>query len=63
MAAKFDYNKTIKELQDILLKLDEGIVPVDELSKMVKRSKKLISACQEHLRKIEKDVNDILDSE
>ena len=61
MAAKFNYSKSLKELEEILSKLESGDVPIDKLNKMVEKSKELIIGCQDHLRVIENKVNDILE--
>ena len=61
MAVKFNYTKSLNELEDILEKLETGDIPIDKLNKMVEKSKELILNCQEHLRKIETKVNEILE--
>jgi exodeoxyribonuclease VII small subunit len=58
---KITYNKAIKELEQILLKIENEELDVDDLSDYVKRASVLVKMCEEKLKKTESDVEKILD--
>ena len=55
------YKAAVKELEDILEKIEAGQLDVDELSKNVKRVTELLKICRDKLHKTEDEVNKILD--
>ncbi|HLT41375.1 MAG TPA: exodeoxyribonuclease VII small subunit [Sphingobacteriaceae bacterium] len=60
MSENLNYTQAFKELQQIIVDLEEGEVNVDELSEKVKRATKLIAVCKSKLTETEEDVNNIL---
>ena len=54
------YAEAFEELQQIVSKIEEGRISVDELSEKVKRAAHLISICKAKLTSTEEDVNKIL---
>ena len=62
MEEKFDYNKALAELEEIAKKVENPETKLEEIDALVARSKALISACREYLRK-EKETIDSLDKE
>lgn len=60
MSENLNYTQAFKELQQIIVDLEEGEVNVDELSEKVKRATKLIAVCKSKLTETEEDVNKIL---
>lgn len=60
MATKLSYTKAFEELQQIVSKIEEGEVDVDELAEKVKRAAELIRICKEKLKATEEDVDEIL---
>ncbi len=57
------YQAAVKEIEDILEKIEEGQLDVDELSKNVKRVTELLKICKSKLHKTEDEVNKILEDE
>jgi exodeoxyribonuclease VII small subunit len=55
-----NYKASFDELQKIVTEMENGEVPVDELSEKVKRAAYLIKICKEKLTSTEEDVNNIL---
>ena len=56
------YQAAVKEIEDILEKIEAGKLDVDELSKNVKRVTDLLKICKDKLHKTEDEVNKILDA-
>lgn len=54
------YTDAFNELQEIVSRIEEGEISVDELSEKVKRAAFLISICKTKLTTTEEDVNRIL---
>lgn len=54
------YTEAFEELQQIVLEIEQGAIPVDELSEKVKRATLLIGICRKKLNSTEEDVNTIL---
>ena len=59
--AKFSYEKSYKELQDIIDGINSGEIGIDELQEKVKRARVLLEACQDKLRATEKEIEKIID--
>jgi len=58
--AKFNYDKAMTELQDILADIQSDNTGLESLSKKIKRAKELLSKCKDRLRHIEEDVTESL---
>jgi exodeoxyribonuclease VII small subunit len=56
------YKAAVKEIEDILEKIEAGKLDVDELSTNVKRVTDLLKICKDKLHKTEDEVNKILDA-
>ncbi|MDZ4751977.1 MAG: exodeoxyribonuclease VII small subunit [Flavobacteriales bacterium] len=57
---KPNYTAAFEELQQIVSEIEEGEITVDELSKKVKRATELIRFCKSKLSATEEDVQKIL---
>ena len=55
------YKEAVKEVEDILEKIEDGQLDVDELSVNVKRVTELLKICKNKLQKTEDEVNKILE--
>jgi len=55
-----NYTEAFKELQEIVIEIEQGEISVDELSQKVKRASRLITICKNKLATTEEDVNQIL---
>jgi exodeoxyribonuclease VII small subunit len=54
------YQKAIEELEDILFKMENDELQIDQLSVQVKRVSELISFCKKKLRDTEKDIENVI---
>lgn len=55
------YEKAMKELQEIVIKMQEGKIGIDDLSEKVAYAKELIGFCKEKLRTTEEEIKDLND--
>lgn len=55
------YTDSIKELEEILSRIESGDLDVDVLAKEVKRASELIKSCKEKLYKTDEEIKKILD--
>jgi len=58
---KISYREAVEEIEDILSKIENEELDVDELSDQVKRVSSLIKICKEKLFKTQEEVEQILD--
>jgi len=61
--ANTSYQKSYDELQQIVTKLQNDEISLDDLSKSVKRAGELIKACKEKLRNVELEIDQLFDKE
>jgi exodeoxyribonuclease VII small subunit len=60
MAKKeFSFSDAVKDIEEILKKIETGNLDVDKLSDEVKRASDLIKQCQNKLRTTEEEINSI----
>ncbi|MCD8186149.1 MAG: exodeoxyribonuclease VII small subunit [Rikenellaceae bacterium] len=57
------YNEAIREVEEILEKLNNEELDVDQLATKVKRAAELIGLCKEKLRKAEAEVAKVIQNE
>ena len=60
---EISYKAAISEVEEILEKIEEGELDVDELTKNVKRVTELLNICKTKLQKTESEVTKILEEE
>ena len=60
---EISYKAAVTEIEQILAKIEEGELDVDELTKNVKRVTGLITICKDKLSKTESEVTKILDED
>ncbi len=58
---KISYEASIKEIEEILEKIETGNLGVDELAGKVSRVTELLKACRQKLRQTENQINEILE--
>jgi exodeoxyribonuclease VII small subunit len=61
-AKKFNYKKALKEIEDIVVKIESEEVDVDELSALVKKAAELIKLCKSKLRDTGNELEEIIDN-
>jgi len=60
MSKKATYEEQIEELEEIIARIEDETIPVDELSAKVKRAAELIRKCRAVLEATGQEVDDIL---
>jgi len=55
------YSKAIKRLEEIIEKIENEEIDVDELSEKVKEAVELITTCKERIEKAEMEVKRVVD--
>ena len=58
---KISYDDAVREIEEILRKIEEGDLGVDELAEKVDRVTRLLKICRDRLHKTEEKINQILD--
>jgi len=57
---EFSYEEAVKEIQDLLQKMEQGTINLDELIISVERGTSLIKQCQAKLRDVELKIQEII---
>ncbi len=57
---KFNYSKSLKEIEEIVKQIESGELAVDKLADKVRKATKLIKQCRDKLRTTEDDLGRIL---
>ena len=60
---KIKYDAAVAEIEEILEKIEEGDLGVDELAEKVNRVSQLLKICRDRLHATEEQINKILDQE
>jgi exodeoxyribonuclease VII small subunit len=60
MSETHSYAEAMQELQDIVRRIEQGDIGIDDLSAQVKRASVLIDLCRSKLRATETDIQHIL---
>jgi exodeoxyribonuclease VII small subunit len=57
---KISYNEALQEIEEILGRIEEGSLDVDELAEKVNRVTRLLKICRDRLFRTEEKINEIL---
>jgi len=57
---EISYEVAYEELQEIVMRIEEGDIGVDELAAKVKRAAELIKLCKSKLKSVEEDVDQVV---
>lgn len=60
MAKEITYTEAFEQLQEIVRKMENADISVDELSDNIKKATQLIKICKDKLTKTEKEVNETI---
>ena len=60
---KIKYDAAVTEIEEILEKIEEGDLGVDELAEKVNRVSHLLKICRDRLHATEEQINKILDQD
>jgi len=58
--SKFNYNKAITRLNQIVLEMESNELDIDKISKLVKESSTLLKACKKALSSTEDEINEVI---
>lgn len=57
------YEEAMRQLEDIVAKMENGDLDIDQMSEQLKTAQKLIKLCKDKLTKTDEDIKKILDNE
>jgi exodeoxyribonuclease VII small subunit len=60
MKTDLTYSAAYAKLEELVAQLEDGNIPLDELSLKVKQANELISICENKLRNIQTEVNETI---
>ena len=60
--ADIKYSKALEKLEDILSKIDNEEIDIDELSEKVREAASLVKVCKDKILKAEMEVKDVVES-
>jgi len=60
---KVSYSESIEEIEEILSRIEQGDLDVDELTENVQRVTSLLKLCRKKLRTTEEEINKILENQ
>ena len=63
MATETKYENAIRQLEDIVEKLENNELDIDEMSKQLKKAQQLIKLCKDRLTKTVAEIQKILSDE
>ena len=63
MANEFNYEAAVKQLEEIVEKMENGDLDVDSLCEQLKVAQKLIKQCKDKLTKTDEEIKKILAKE
>lgn len=58
---KFNYKKSLEEIEEIVRKIEDEDIEVDELSALVKKAAELIKLCKTKLKDTGSELEEIID--
>lgn len=61
MPMKMTYEKALTDLEEIVNKLEQKSITIDELPQTVKKAKELVELCKKKLDQTEQEINQIID--
>ena len=54
------YEEAIKKLEEIVEKMENGDLDIDQMAEQLKEAQKLVKMCQERLSKVDEEVKKVL---
>jgi exodeoxyribonuclease VII small subunit len=60
MTTDLTYSDAYAKLEELVAQLEDGNIPLDELSLKVKQANELVSICENKLRNIQAEVNETI---
>ena len=63
MTKELNYEEAVKQLEDIVAKMENDELDIDQMSGQLKVAQRLIKQCKDKLTKADAEINKILDNE
>ncbi len=63
MTKELNYEEAVKQLEDIVAKMENEELDIDRMSEQLKVAKRLIKSCKDKLTKTDEEIKKILDDE
>lgn len=63
MEKEMKYEEAVRQLEDIVSKLENNELDIDELSTELKKAQQLVKLCKDKLTKTDEEINKILEKE
>lgn len=63
MATETKYETAIRQLEDIVEKLENNELDIDEMSKHLKKAQQLIALCKDRLTKTDEEIQKLLEND
>ncbi|MFC2711242.1 exodeoxyribonuclease VII small subunit [Hoylesella oralis] len=63
MTKELNYEEAVKQLEDIVAKMENDELDIDQMSGQLKVAQRLIKQCKDKLTKADAEIKKILDSE
>lgn len=60
---KMNYSGAMKQLEDIVQRMESGELDIDSLTKELKRAQSLIKLCKDKLYKTEQEINTLMEND
>ena len=60
--ADIKYSKALEKLEDIIRKIEDEEIDIDELSEKVREAASLVKVCKDKITKAEVEVKEVVDS-
>ena len=60
---EFKYEEAVRQLEDIVEKLENDELDIDSMSENLKKAQKLIKLCKDKLTKTDDEINKILEKD
>lgn len=57
--SELTYTEALKRLEKITVQIEDGNIPLEDLAAKVKEANELYAICENKLKDIEKDVNEV----
>lgn len=58
--SKFNYNKALTRLNEIVAEMESNELDIDKISELVKESSTLLKACKKALVSTEEEINEVI---
>ena len=63
MTKELNYEEAVKQLEDIVAKMENEELDIDRMSEQLKVAKRLIKSCKDKLTKTDEEIKKLLDDE